>query len=66
MNVYCLNSGDLVTFQVHANHEALAETAGGAVLPADLVYDAVIPPGAQIIVLPCEGSRECIMECHYV
>lgn len=45
------------TFQVHADHEALAEAARGTVLPADFVDDAVVSPRTQVIVLPCEDSK---------
>lgn len=41
-----------VTFQVHARLQTLAVAARGAVLPADLVDDAVVPAGTQVIVLP--------------
>lgn len=41
-----------LTFQVHARHQTLAETAGRAVLPPYLVYNTVVSPGAQVIMLP--------------
>lgn len=46
-------SGWLIyTFQVHACHQTLAEAAGWAVLPSDLVYYAVVPTSTQVIMLP--------------
>lgn len=41
-----------VTFQVHARLQTLAVAARRAVLPADLVDDAVVPASTQVIVLP--------------
>lgn len=41
-----------LTFQVHARHQTLAEAAGRAVLPPYLVYNTVVSPGAQVIMLP--------------
>lgn len=41
----------MLTFQVHACHQTLAEAAGWAVLPPDLVYYAVISPSTQVIML---------------
>lgn len=42
----------MLTFQVHACHQTLAEAAGRAVLPPYLVYNTVVSPGAQVIMLP--------------
>lgn len=39
------------TFQVHAGHQTLAEAACWAVFPPYLVYNAVVPSSAQVIML---------------
>lgn len=49
-----------LTFQVHPCLETLAEAARRTVLPADPVYDAVIPPGTQIVVLSWRWRNKVI------
>lgn len=46
------------TFQVHPSLKAFPEAAGRAVLPPDLIDDAVVPPGAQVVVLACGAKRQ--------
>lgn len=54
-----------LTFQVHPCLETLAEAARRAVLPADLVYDAVVPPSAQIVVLSWGWRNMVIKTTHF-
>lgn len=48
----CLSDRTL-TFQIHPGLEAFPEATGRAVLPPDLIDDAVVSPGAQVVVLAC-------------
>lgn len=41
----------VLTSEVHPGLEALAHAARRAVFPSDLVDDAVVPPGAKVVVL---------------
>lgn len=45
------------TFQVHSSLKTFPEAARGAVLPADLINDAIISPCTQVVVLTCKGRR---------
>lgn len=53
----------MFTFQVHSSLKAFPEAARRAVLSSDLVDDAVVSPGTQVVVLACntqskEGEEE--------
>lgn len=48
----------MFTIQVHPSLKALPEATGWAVLPPDLIDDAVIPPSAQVVVLSCGAKRQ--------
>lgn len=39
------------TFEIHAGLQTLPEAAGGTIFPSDLVDDAVIASGTQIVML---------------
>lgn len=46
------------TFQVHSSLKAFPEAARRAVLSSDLVDDAVVSPGTQVVVLACNVQRK--------
>lgn len=48
----------MLTIQVHPSPKALPEATGWAVLPPDLIDDAVIPASAQVVVLSCGVKRQ--------
>lgn len=50
-------AGLMFTFQVHSSLKTLSEAAGRAVLPADLIDDAVVSPRTEVVVLACEEER---------
>lgn len=45
------------TFQVHSGLKTFPEAARGAVLPTDLINDAIISPCTQVVVLTCKERR---------
>lgn len=47
-----------LTFQVHSSLKAFPEAARRAVLSSDLVNDAVVSPGTQVVVLACNVQRK--------
>lgn len=49
--------GRALTSQVHPGLETLPYSARRTVFPADLVDDAVVPPGAQVVVLTYRDIR---------
>lgn len=49
--------GRALTSQVHPGLETLPYSTRRTVFPADLVDDAVVPPGAQVVVL-AYGERQ--------
>lgn len=55
---YDLTTARLLTFQVHSGLKTFPEAAGWAVLSADLINDAVVPPCTQVVVLACERQRK--------
>lgn len=49
--------GRALTSQVHPGLETLSYSTRWTVFPADLVDDAVVSPGTQVVVLTC-GERQ--------
>lgn len=62
-NVVMAAQGWALTSQVHPGLETLPYSARRTVFPADLVDDAVVPPGAQVVVLTYREAAEANQTC---